>query len=259
MKRSKPADLVKFELVLSRRQLKGALMAFLMIGAVGVVGSETLSLVANFPSPIGIYNRLVSTGQTILAREGGRVGIGTGAPRATLEINGDTRVQTDVVVGGGVSLGGALGLASLGAPPTGGSAGQLYYDSSARQIREHTGSSWRQMHANPASYVIQNTVQASPGQVVTATCTKGSITGGGCQILNSSQVGINSDIAASYPEMACGTYRATGWSCRVPMGFPAGNYMQASAICTSSDGDIPSRGSPLACIAIAPNPLEATR
>src|SRR5687768_5664581 len=111
-KRQRP-DRVELRLVLSRRQLKGGLAAFLLIGTAGIVGSETLSLVASFPSPIGIYKKLVATGQVVLARDGGNVGIGVDNPTAKLDIDGSARVQSTLNVGSSLDVGGALGLAPL--------------------------------------------------------------------------------------------------------------------------------------------------
>lgn len=47
------------------------------------IGSETLTLTTTYPAPVGIYRSMITTGtggaNTLLARDGGNVGIGTGA------------------------------------------------------------------------------------------------------------------------------------------------------------------------------------
>jgi hypothetical protein len=54
----------------------------------GKLNPETLTMTTSYPSPAGIYNQLVATGQTILARDtasnGGKVGIGSPTPPASL-------------------------------------------------------------------------------------------------------------------------------------------------------------------------------
>ncbi|MFA6318340.1 MAG: hypothetical protein WC943_13100 [Elusimicrobiota bacterium] len=52
--------------------------------------SETLTMTSYYPSPAGVYNKLVTTGNTVLARDRGRVGIGTSAPQGLLDIAGTT-------------------------------------------------------------------------------------------------------------------------------------------------------------------------
>ena len=52
-------------------------------------GNETLTLETYYPAPYGIYNEFTTTGQTLLATEGGKVGIGTTTPVAKLHLMGD--------------------------------------------------------------------------------------------------------------------------------------------------------------------------
>ncbi|MCG2726608.1 MAG: hypothetical protein L6420_10265 [Elusimicrobia bacterium] len=48
--------------------------------------AETLTLTTYYPSPYGGYAKLLTTDLTVLARDGGRVGIGTASPGNILEI-----------------------------------------------------------------------------------------------------------------------------------------------------------------------------
>jgi len=49
---------------------------------------ETITITTYYPAPYGSYAELSTTGNTYLATEGGRVGIGTMTPDAKLEVNG---------------------------------------------------------------------------------------------------------------------------------------------------------------------------
>ncbi|MBI3550808.1 MAG: hypothetical protein HY078_17370 [Elusimicrobia bacterium] len=74
--------------------------AFLLIvGAVARLASETMTMTTYYPSPSGIYRRLVATGEALLARDSGnvvmlqdnasgKVGIGTKSPKSKLHVNG---------------------------------------------------------------------------------------------------------------------------------------------------------------------------
>ncbi|MBI3549833.1 MAG: hypothetical protein HY078_12415 [Elusimicrobia bacterium] len=70
------------------------LCALLLLGVmVGTLGSETMTLTTYYPSPSGIYRRLVSTAEAVFARDGGNVGVGTSAPSEKLDVNGNSRVR----------------------------------------------------------------------------------------------------------------------------------------------------------------------
>ena len=56
---------------------------------------ESLTLETYYPAPYGIYSELTTTGQTLLATEGGNVGIGMVNPQAKLEVGGGIKVGFD--------------------------------------------------------------------------------------------------------------------------------------------------------------------
>lgn len=56
-----------------------------------------------YPAPYGGYVSLLTTGQTILARDAGLVGVGTNYPTAKLHVNGAVRI-TDGTEGSGKVL-----------------------------------------------------------------------------------------------------------------------------------------------------------
>lgn len=88
---------------LDRRGALWALAAFFLCWHPGFIGSETLQLTTYYPAPYGGYVSLLTSGgtpaapaNTVLARDAGRIGIGTGinAPNSKVDIR--------VPVGGGV-------------------------------------------------------------------------------------------------------------------------------------------------------------
>ncbi|MBI3505210.1 MAG: hypothetical protein HY059_10230 [Proteobacteria bacterium] len=83
---------IRIRLEVHRGQLKAALAAVLLLGGAMRLASESMTLTTYYPSPAGIYKNLTSTHQTVLARDGGNVGIGTSAPGATLEVKGTMKV-----------------------------------------------------------------------------------------------------------------------------------------------------------------------
>lgn len=62
------------------------------------LGSESLVLQSYYPSPLGIYSNLTSTGQTILARDGQNVGVGTDSPAYKLDVAGAVNASDGVKV-----------------------------------------------------------------------------------------------------------------------------------------------------------------
>ena len=76
----------------TRRHALFALAFFFIVWHPGFIGSETLTLTTYYPAPYGGYVTLLTTGQTLLARDMGRVGINTGTtivPRAPLDVRGE--------------------------------------------------------------------------------------------------------------------------------------------------------------------------
>lgn len=107
--------------VVIRIDRKGLVLvaALILVGsAAGLLWSETLTLSTTYPSPAGIYNQLVTTGDsgavaadttlnrnagnTILVpptNAGGKVGVGTAAPSEALEVAGNAKVSGTVSAG----------------------------------------------------------------------------------------------------------------------------------------------------------------
>lgn len=113
------------------------ILAAVAVGAFAIrLSSETLTLATTYPAPVGVYNQIVTTGNagtvpadTTLARSAGnvvlapstnangRVGVGTSAPLAKLDVAGTFRA-------GGLT-----------ADPAGAPEGALYYNSATKKLR----------------------------------------------------------------------------------------------------------------------------
>jgi len=124
--------IVTLQLQLTRRKAWLLLTAFFICWHPGFLGSETLTLTTYYPAPYGGYVSLLTTGKTILARDGGNVGIGTATPGVRLEVaqNGAIKVGSAYLSSGGDYT----HLANNewyngGAWTTNGSAGVLYQQS----------------------------------------------------------------------------------------------------------------------------------
>lgn len=76
----------------------------------GFIGSETLQMTTYYPAPYGGYVSILTTNQTVLARDAGRVGIGTAGPVDKLGISGG---GIDIA-GGGIMIDGGQTIQSRG-------------------------------------------------------------------------------------------------------------------------------------------------
>lgn len=83
---------ISLKLNFSRRQITVLLAFFLLAWHPGFIGSETLTLTTYYPAPYGGYVSLLTTNQTLLARDGGNVGIGIAGPGSKLHVAGATQI-----------------------------------------------------------------------------------------------------------------------------------------------------------------------
>ena len=70
----------------TRAQAVAGLLLFVVCAFYEIAGSETLTMTTYYPAPYGGYASLLTTGQTLLARDGGSVGIGTPTPGGLSQI-----------------------------------------------------------------------------------------------------------------------------------------------------------------------------
>ena len=82
-------------------------------------------------------------------RESGNVGIGIDNPMAKLDVNGNTKVNGDIIVSNTSSLGTLMKLTPLSSDPTGSqSAGTVYYNSSTNTLKYFNGSVWKTLQTD---------------------------------------------------------------------------------------------------------------
>jgi len=81
---------LNIRLSFSKKSALPLLALFFLCWHPGFIGSESLTLTTYYPAPYGGYVSLLTTSQTLLARDGGNVGIGTGAtaPTGRLDVRG---------------------------------------------------------------------------------------------------------------------------------------------------------------------------
>lgn len=132
------------------RKAAAVILAAVAVGTLAMsLSSETLTLTTTYPAPVGVYNQIVTTGDsgtapadTTLARNAGnvilapatnasgRVGVGTSSPQAKLDVGGTVRIG------------------SLPADPGNGTAGVIYYNTATGTVRLFSGS-WGDLGGSP--------------------------------------------------------------------------------------------------------------
>jgi len=80
---------------LTRNRVIALLSGLFMCWAPGELGCETFTLQTYYPSPAGIYNKMTTTADTVLARDSGGVGIGVSAPAVgvKLDVGGTIKIR----------------------------------------------------------------------------------------------------------------------------------------------------------------------
>jgi hypothetical protein len=93
----KPYRSIHIEIHITPRTLLGFLAIVLLAGIAAPLFSEDLTLTTIYPSPLGVYKSLISTGgddeDTVLVRDGGKLGVGTDKPNEKLHVEGNARVS----------------------------------------------------------------------------------------------------------------------------------------------------------------------
>ena len=84
----------KIEIPLTKKTVFTGLTLSLLVFLGCPVNSENLTLTTYYPAPYGGYVSLLTTGNALLARDGGNVGVGVAAPSAKLDVAGAARIRT---------------------------------------------------------------------------------------------------------------------------------------------------------------------
>ena len=111
------------EITVSRAQVVACLVLAAVCAVAKMTGAETLTLDTYYPAPVGIYDNMTVLGKTVLARDTGAVGVGTGNPQTQLDMTGlfrPGRYPAD--------------------PP--GVEGALYFNTTLRQFRGFKNGAW---------------------------------------------------------------------------------------------------------------------
>ncbi len=125
---------MRVRLVFSRRQLRAGAAALSLVASFYALGAAAWRFGGSYPAPAGVYDRLVTLGNTVLGQSGG-VGIGTSASDRTLNVGGDARL------GGSLTAAGGLRFATLARDPANGD-GAFYYNASTHALRWHEAGAW---------------------------------------------------------------------------------------------------------------------
>ena len=163
------------------RRAAAVILAAVAVGTLAMrLSSETLTMTTTYPSPVGIYNQIVTTGNagalpadTTLARSAGnvllappsnaagRVGVGVAAPQAKLDVGGTVRIG------------------ALAADPADGSEGVVYYNSANKTLRVFTNA-WGDLNGAPQGVFCGYVSTPGLGTPVNYKCQGSDISGGVC-------------------------------------------------------------------------------
>ncbi len=137
-------ETIRIELELSRRQLRAALTLSCILGGAYALHSESLTVTSYYPSPSGIYRKLIAKSDVRLATDGGLVEVGTArsSPPARLLVNGSARFKAQADFDGpanfrgfDVNLNGMRAIGSARPSDPGDLANKQYVDEQAESLR----------------------------------------------------------------------------------------------------------------------------
>jgi|CXWL01.1.fsa_nt_gi hypothetical protein len=86
---------VHFQVTISRGVILCAGAVAMLLAAVPELGSESVTVNTYYPAPSGVYTRLITTSNTLLARDNGNVGVGVANPQSKLSVAGGIQIGFD--------------------------------------------------------------------------------------------------------------------------------------------------------------------
>lgn len=102
---------------------------FLLMPQASPGRAESVEMTTYYPAPSGTYQRMTTTNQTVLARDGGSVGVGVAAPARKLDVAGDARMS-------------ALVLQPQDAAPVTPVDGMLYFNQADKLLYIYANGAW---------------------------------------------------------------------------------------------------------------------
>ncbi|MFI5348087.1 MAG: hypothetical protein ACHQ2Z_00965 [Elusimicrobiota bacterium] len=77
---------IRLDIRFGQSALRLLMVAGMMFSTVSEVASENVTLTTYYPAPSGVYTQMITTGNTFLARDNGKVGVGTPSPGQELDV-----------------------------------------------------------------------------------------------------------------------------------------------------------------------------
>ena len=105
---------IQIQVRIGPRLLRWALACSLLAFLAPDLNPENVTLTTTYPSPSGVYNQMMTTGDTYLATtSGGKVGIGTTTPTGMLEVNGTAKFDGLITFASGQTFPGGTGITGV--------------------------------------------------------------------------------------------------------------------------------------------------
>jgi hypothetical protein len=127
---------IEIRLRVSTGLLRAAFLALMTVLPATELASESVTLTTYYPAPSGIYSQMITTGDTVLAKNAGTVTVGG-----------------SMTVAGGMTVGGLLKVASMGTDPAG-TDGAIFYSNSRKAFMGFYNGAWHPIGEYPAGKPI---------------------------------------------------------------------------------------------------------
>lgn len=99
---------INIRIAFGRRAVLAALTALFVFWHPGFIGSETLQMTTYYPAPYGGYVSILTTDNTTLARNAGRLAVGLGNPTEKMHVFGNSITSGNETIGGNSTVTGTV-------------------------------------------------------------------------------------------------------------------------------------------------------